>query len=76
VKQVAKMKKYLNYISQGMGGDGMFEHRIRRAETPGEFFGICRDYLAHDDAVAVRPPETSTFFCGFGSLLEGEAGGG
>ena len=76
VKQVAKMKKYLCYISQGMGGDGMFEHRIRRAETPGEFFGICRDYLAHDDAVAVRPPETSTFFCGFGALLEGEAGGG
>jgi salicylate hydroxylase len=28
------------------------------------------------DAVAVRPPETSTFFCGFGALLEGEAGGG
>ena len=73
-KHVAKMKKYLNYISQGTWGDGMFEHRIRRAETSGEFFGICREYLGHDEPVAARPPETSTFFCGFGALLEGEAG--
>ena len=69
-KHVAKMKKYLCYISQGMDADGSFEHRIRRVAEAGEFFAICREYLDHDQPVPAAPPDRSSLFCGWQALLE------
>jgi tRNA-dihydrouridine synthase C len=68
-KHVAKMKKYLCYISQGVDPEGQFEYRIRRVTEPAEFFAICREYLDHPHPVAAAPPVTSGMFCGFSELL-------
>lgn len=64
---VQSMKKTLAYISHGLGGS--FEHEIRRANTPGEFFSICRQHLDLDLALPARPPAQSKLFCGFDDLL-------
>lgn len=68
-KHVAKMKKYLCYISQGVDPDGQFEYRIRRVTEPDEFFTVCQEFLDHTDPVAAVPPVTSKMFCGFSDLL-------
>lgn len=64
---VQAMKKTLAYISHGL--EGTFEHDIRRANTPEEFFGICRDHLDRDAPLPRRPPLDSKLFCGFDCLL-------
>jgi tRNA-dihydrouridine synthase len=58
--QVQKMKKYLNYLGLGVESGGDFLHRIRRAETRAEFFGICEDFLGHERAMPLEPfPQSS-----------------
>jgi len=66
---VQAMKRTLAYISHGLAGT--FEHDIRRATTPEDFFAICHRYLNHSDPLPACPPETSKLFCGFGDLLGG-----
>ena len=41
--QVQKMKKYTNYLGEGIGPD--FLHDIRRVTTKADFFGVCRRAL-------------------------------
>ena len=57
--QVEQMKRYLNFIGQGVGSDAAtaaaFLHRIRRATTRAEFFGICSEHLDHVDPVPLLP---------------------
>lgn len=57
--QVEQMKRYLNFIGQGVGPDAdtaaAFLHRIRRSTTRGEFFGICSEHLDHSDSIALVP---------------------
>ncbi len=65
---VQRMKKTLAYISHGLA-DGAFEHEMRRARTPDDFFRICRAHLDHDAILPARPPEGSKLFCGFEALL-------
>lgn len=65
-KHVNRMKKYMLYIVQGIDED--FEHYIRRAKTPEDFHGVCRDFLDHPDLLPDRPPEKSKLFCGFDAL--------
>jgi tRNA-dihydrouridine synthase C len=67
VKHVAKMKKYLCFISQGWPPE--FEHRIRRVTQPEDFFAACREYLDHGDPVPAAPPEDSALFSGWADLL-------
>ena len=43
--QVQKMKKYTNYLGEGIGPD--FLHDIRRVTTKADFFGVCRRALDH-----------------------------
>lgn len=69
-KHVAKMKKYLCYISQGIDPEGRFEFLIRRVTDPESFFAVCREFLDHSDPVSSAPPQTSPLFCGFSALLE------
>jgi tRNA-dihydrouridine synthase len=42
---VNKMKKYLNFVGQGVDPRGAFLHDMRRAESEAELFGICDRHL-------------------------------
>jgi tRNA-dihydrouridine synthase len=57
--QVEQMKRYLNFIGQGVGTTAAvgaeFLFRIRRAVSREEFFAICREFLAHGRAMSLVP---------------------
>ena len=65
---VQRMKKTLAYISHGLQ-EGSFEHNMRRAKTPDDFFRICRHHLDHDAPLPAWPPLDSKLFCGFEDLI-------
>jgi tRNA-dihydrouridine synthase B len=48
--QVARMKKYLNFVGQSVDPDGAFLREMRRAQTEAELFSVCdRHLLAEPD---------------------------
>jgi tRNA-dihydrouridine synthase B len=47
---VNKMKKYLNFVGQGVDADGAFLHAMRRAESEAELFAICDRHLLDEPA--------------------------
>ncbi|HEX7283353.1 MAG TPA: tRNA-dihydrouridine synthase family protein [Vicinamibacterales bacterium] len=53
--QCERMKKFLNYLGEGV--PGAFLHRIRRSQTAAEFHGICREFLDHDEPMPLLPAE-------------------
>jgi len=57
--QVEQMKRYLNFIGQGIGPDPAtaadFLHRIRRTTTRAGFFEICAAFLDHGEQMRLRP---------------------
>jgi tRNA-dihydrouridine synthase B len=53
--QVNNMKKYMNFIGLGVEPTGEFLHRVRRATTEREFFGICAEFLDHDEVMPLEP---------------------
>ncbi|HVR37114.1 MAG TPA: tRNA-dihydrouridine synthase family protein [Methylomirabilota bacterium] len=55
--QVQKLKKYMNHLGLGVEPTGRFLHGIRRANTRAEFFGICREFLDHDEPMPLEPFE-------------------
>ena len=42
---VKKMKKYLNFVGQGVDPRGEFLHDMRRAQSEAELFGVCDRHL-------------------------------
>jgi tRNA-dihydrouridine synthase len=48
--QVARMKKYLNFVGQSVDADGFFLHEMRRAQTEVELFSVCDRHLLSDPA--------------------------
>ncbi len=52
--QVQRMKKYLNFLGEGIGAD--FLHDIRRVTTRDDFFAVCRKSLDHENPMALEPP--------------------
>lgn len=42
---VAKMKKYLNFVGQGVDPQGAFLHDMRRATTEADLFAVCDRHL-------------------------------
>jgi tRNA-dihydrouridine synthase B len=50
-----RMKKFLNYLGEGV--PGAFLHQIRRSQSAEEFEGICREFLDHDEPMAMLPVE-------------------
>jgi tRNA-dihydrouridine synthase B len=54
-KQCERMKKFLNYLGEGV--PGAFLHQIRRSQTADQFHGICREFLDHDHPMALLPAE-------------------
>lgn len=57
--QVQKMKKYMNFLGEGLEESGDFLHAIRRCESRGEFFSICSRHLDHDRPMALEAPAVS-----------------
>jgi len=53
--QVQKMKKYMNYLGEGVEPADQFLHRIRRVATEAEFFGVCEEFLDHDAPMPLEP---------------------
>jgi len=51
--QCERMKKFMNYLGEGVPGD--FLHRIRRASAREEFFSICREFFDHDQPMPLVP---------------------
>ena len=47
------MKNSSNYLGEGV--DAQFLHQIRRAQTEGDFFGACHEFLDHDRPVKLEP---------------------
>lgn len=54
---VAKMKKYLNFVGQGVDPAGAFLHAMRRALTAAQLFAVCDQHLraAPDQPFALEP---------------------
>ncbi|MBE0544960.1 MAG: tRNA-dihydrouridine synthase family protein [Verrucomicrobia bacterium] len=53
--QVERMKKFMNYIGEGVGTGGQFLHQIRRCQTREDFFRICREFLDHGHPMKLEP---------------------
>lgn len=47
---VNKMKKYLNFVGQGVDNEGRFLHDMRRTSTEAELFSVCDRHLLSDPA--------------------------
>ena len=50
-----RMKKFLNFLGEGV--PGAFLHQIRRTQTADDFHRICREFLDHDQPMAMLPAE-------------------
>lgn len=48
-----RIKKFLNYLGEGV--PGAFLHQIRRTQTAAEFHRVCREFLDHDQPMAMLP---------------------
>jgi tRNA-dihydrouridine synthase B len=48
--QVARMKKFLNFVGQSVDAGGAFLHEMRRAQTEAELFSVCDRHLLGDPA--------------------------
>jgi nifR3 family TIM-barrel protein len=53
--QVAKMKKYMNYLGLGVEPGGQFLHQIRRVTTKPDFFRVCEAFLNHHQPLPLEP---------------------
>jgi tRNA-dihydrouridine synthase B len=53
--QVQRLKKFMNFIGEGVPPDGRFLHEIRRAKTHAKFFRICEEFLDHDQFMPLEP---------------------
>jgi hypothetical protein len=51
--QVMRMKKFMNFIGDGVGEK--FLHEIHRVTTTADFFRVCENYLAHDQPMTLEP---------------------
>ena len=49
----SRMKKFLNYVADGL--PGAFRRQMHHSQTAEEFFRICREFLDHDEPMALLP---------------------
>jgi nifR3 family TIM-barrel protein len=45
---VARMKKFLNFVGQGVDPEGQFLHKMRRTRTYDELFDVCKHFLLEE----------------------------
>ena len=53
--QVQRMKKFMNYIAEGVGPADGFLQQIRRVATTDAFWRVCREHLEHDRLMPLEP---------------------
>ncbi len=51
--QVQRMKKFMNFIGEGIAGS--FLHDIRRVETTADFWRVCDEFLDHENPMPLEP---------------------
>jgi len=51
--QVMRMKKFMNFIGEGVGE--LFLHDIRRVATAADFWRVCETFLGHDGPMPLEP---------------------
>ena len=51
--QVMRMKKFTNFIGEGI--EGKFLHDIRRVATTADFWRVCEEFLNHDQPMTLDP---------------------
>jgi tRNA-dihydrouridine synthase len=52
-KQVQRIKKYANFLGEGIGPE--FLHEVRRVNTRSAFFDLCARHLDHDRPMSLDP---------------------
>jgi tRNA-dihydrouridine synthase len=55
--QVQRLKKFMNFIGEGVPPAEQFLHEIRRVDTRHDFFRVCESYLDHDCPMSLAPGE-------------------
>ena len=55
--QVQRMKKFTNFIGEGISGK--FLHDIRRVVTTTDFWRVCEEFLDHDQPMVLEPSAIS-----------------
>jgi tRNA-dihydrouridine synthase B len=55
LSQVQRMKKFTNFIGEGLGAK--FLHDIRRVETAADFWRVCEAWLDHENPMSLEPPD-------------------
>jgi tRNA-dihydrouridine synthase len=55
--QVQRLKKFMNFIGEGVPPAERFLHEIRRVATRHDFFRVCENYLDHDRPLSLEPVE-------------------
>ncbi|HWY29350.1 MAG TPA: tRNA-dihydrouridine synthase family protein [Candidatus Acidoferrum sp.] len=55
LSQVQRMKKFTNFIGEGIGA--IFLHDIRRVETAADFWRVCETWLDHENPMSLEPPD-------------------
>ena len=55
--QVMRMKKFMNFIGEGIDEKFLFE--IRRVTTTADFFRVCENFLDHAEPMSLEPPVIS-----------------
>jgi tRNA-dihydrouridine synthase len=55
--QVMRMKKFMNFIGEGVDEKFLFE--IRRVAMVADFFRVCENFLNHDQPLTLEPPPIS-----------------
>lgn len=53
--RVQRIKKHMNFVGLGVDGRGEFLRRVQRANTAGEFFRVCDDFLDNNDPMPLEP---------------------
>jgi len=53
-RHVAYMKKFLNFVGQGVDPEGAFLRTMRRARTPEDFFAVCDEHLVDGGRAQMR----------------------
>jgi tRNA-dihydrouridine synthase B len=57
--QVQRMKKFMNFIGEGVADSSLFLHEIRRVITQSDFFRVCEAHLDHDQPMPLEPAATA-----------------
>jgi tRNA-dihydrouridine synthase len=58
--RVQRLKKFMNFIGEGMEPPEPFLHDIRRAATRSDFFRVCAEFLDHDRPMRLQPAADGT----------------